>query len=255
VRNLERELANICRKITREIAENKIKAAEIAARSLRKYLGPEKFEPWIVEKENEVGIATGLAWTETGGEVLSVEVTQMPGKANLILTGHLGNVMKESAQAALSYARSKTSDFGLRENFFKDKDIHIHVPAGAIPKDGPSAGITMATALVSLVTKIPVRKEVGMTGEVTLRGKVLEIGGIKEKVLAAHRAGLREVILPRKNRKDLEEIPAKTRRELKFIFVETMDEVLKHALTTDPFKPRPSKPEQPSVSAQTIPAA
>ncbi|OGY24503.1 MAG: endopeptidase La, partial [Candidatus Woykebacteria bacterium GWB1_45_5] len=163
VRNLERELASVCRKVAKKIAENKIKKAEISVKNLRKYLGAEKFEPWAAEKKDEIGIATGLAWTESGGEVLSVEATQMPGKSNLIMTGHLGNVMKESAQASLSYARSKASDFGIKENFFKDTDIHIHVPAGAIPKDGPSAGITMASALVSLVTKIPIRKEIGMT--------------------------------------------------------------------------------------------
>jgi len=255
VRNLERELASVCRKVAREIAEGKIKKAEVTPKSLRKYLGSEKFEPWAAEKKDEIGIATGLAWTEAGGEVLGVEVTSMPGKSNLILTGHLGDVMKESAQASLSYTRSRASDFGIRENFFKDQDIHIHVPAGAIPKDGPSAGITMATALISLIAKVPVRKEVAMTGEVTLRGKVLEIGGIKEKILAAHRAGLREVILPRKNKKDLEEIPLKTRKELKFIFVETMDEVLKHALVSDPFKSQTAKAQQLPISPPPLPAA
>jgi len=255
VRNLERELASVCRKVAREIAENKIKKAELTGKNLRKYLGPEKFEPWALEKKDEVGTATGLAWTEVGGEVLSVEATEMPGKSNLILTGHLGDVMKESAQAALSYARSQASDFGIRENFFKDKDIHIHVPAGAIPKDGPSAGITMATALVSLITKIPARKEVAMTGEVTLRGKVLEIGGVKEKILAAHRAGLRELVLPKKNKKDLEDIPPKTRKELKFIFVESMDEVLRTALASDPFKDQTAKAQQLPISPPPLPAA
>ena len=255
VRNLERELASLCRKVARGIAENKIKTMRVTNKNLRKYLGSEKFEPWVAEKTDEVGIATGLAWTEVGGEVLSVEVTFMPGKGNLILTGHLGDVMKESAQAALSYARSQIVNLGVKDNFFKDKDIHIHVPAGAIPKDGPSAGITIATSLVSLITKIAVRKEVGMTGEITLRGKVLEIGGIKEKILAAHRAGLREVIIPKKNKKDLEEIPMKTRRELKFIYAETMDEVLRNALVTDPFRSqslrstRPTFPNQPVLTA------
>ncbi|HEX7456711.1 MAG TPA: endopeptidase La [Candidatus Nanoarchaeia archaeon] len=254
VRNLERELAAICRKVARRIAEGKLKKAEIATTTISKYLGPVKFEPWTTEKTDEIGTATGLAWTDVGGQVLSVEATAMPGRGNLILTGHLGDVMKESAQAALSYTRSKTRELGLKENYFKDKDIHIHVPAGAIPKDGPSAGITMAAALVSLITKTPADKDVGMTGEVTLRGKVLEIGGMKEKILAAHRAGLVQVVLPKKNKKDLEEIPAKTRKELKFTFVDTMDEVLKKALVSDPFRGRAEKP-QPSISPPPIPAA
>ncbi|MDP2720425.1 MAG: endopeptidase La [bacterium] len=255
VRNLERELAAICRKVARAIAEKKIKKTEVIARNLRKYLGPEKFEPWATEKKDEIGIATGLAWTEAGGQVLSVEATAMPGRGNLILTGHLGNVMKESAQAALSYARSKTKDLGIKENYFKDKDIHIHVPAGAIPKDGPSAGITMASALVSLVTKIPVRKSIGMTGEVTLRGKVLEIGGAKEKILAAHRAGLREVILPKKNKKDLEEIPPKARKELKFTYVDNMDDVLARSLLSDPFSRRQEEDTKPAISPPPMPFA
>jgi len=256
VRNLERELATVFRKVAREIAENKIKKAEVTSKSVHKFLGPEKFEPWIAEKKDETGVSTGLAWTEVGGQVLNVEATIMPGKGQLLLTGSLGDVMKESATAALSYTRSKAADLGVKENFFKDKDIHIHVPAGAIPKDGPSAGITIGTALVSLVTKIPVKKEVGMTGEITLRGKVLEIGGIKEKILAAHRAGIKTVILPRKNKKDLEEIPAKTRKELKFTFVDEMDEVLKNSLKSDPFKPTKPEKETGIEPARTaIPAA
>ena len=217
-------------------------------------MGPEKFQPWAVEKKNEVGVSTGLAWTQVGGEVLSIEVTQMPGKGNLILTGQLGDVMKESAQAALSYSRNKITDYGLKDNFFKNTDIHIHVPSGAIPKDGPSAGITITAALISLLTGVAVRKEVAMTGEVTLRGKVLEIGGIKEKVLAAHRAGLKTIIMPKNNKKDLEEIPAKTRQDLKFIFVENMDEVLNRALVNSPIKiSRRQRPQQPIRS--TMPAA
>lgn len=254
VRNLEREFATVCRKIAREIAENKIKGAEVTHKNLRKYLGPEKFEPWAAEKRNEIGVSTGLAWTSVGGQVLSVEATAMPGKGSLILTGSLGNVMKESAQAALSYARTRAAEIGVKENYFKTHDIHVHVPSGGIPKDGPSAGVTMATALVSLVSQVPVRKDLCMTGESTLRGKVLEIGGVKEKILAAHRAGLKEVILPKKNRKDLEDIPAKTKKELKFSFVETMDEVLKHALVRDPFKIRPSTPQTP-ISPPSMPAA
>jgi len=255
VRNLERELASICRKVARAIAEGKAKKEEVNSRNLKKYLGAPKYEPWAAEKKDEIGIATGLAWTEAGGEVLGVEVTIMPGKGTLTLTGHLGDVMKESAQAALSFTRSIVSELSVKDILFKDRDIHIHVPAGAIPKDGPSAGITMATALVSLITKIPVRKEVCMTGEVTLRGKVLEVGGVKEKVLAAHRAGLQEVVLPRKNRKDLEEIPAKTRRELKFIFVDTMEEVLAHSLISNPYKSSQEKGIHTSSESTAIPAA
>lgn len=243
VRNLEREIASIFRKVAREITENKTRSVIVTTNKITKYLGPEKFQPWVVEKKNEIGVATGLAWTQVGGEVLSIEVTIMPGKGNLILTGQLGDVMKESAQAALSYARSKVVEYGVKDNFFKQSDIHVHVPSGATPKDGPSAGITITTALVSLLTKTAIRKEVAMTGEVTLRGKVLEIGGIKEKVLAAHRAGLRTIILPNQSRKDLEEIPAKTRKDLKFIFVENMDEVLREALITPLVKvPRSQKP-------------
>ncbi|MEX0621646.1 MAG: endopeptidase La [Candidatus Woykebacteria bacterium] len=254
VRNLERELAAVCRKVAKELAEAKIKKTEVTHKNIRKYLGPEKFEPWAAEKKDEVGVTTGLAWTEAGGSVLGVEVTAMPGKGSLILTGHLGEVMKESAQTSLSYARSRANSFGIKENFLKNKDVHIHVPAGAIPKDGPSAGVTMATALVSLFTQTPVRRDVGMTGEVTLRGKILEIGGVKEKILAAHRAGLKEVILPRKNKKDLEDIPAKTRRELKFSFVESMDEVLRASLTRDPFKYGSTRPAAP-ISSPPLPAA
>ncbi len=254
VRNLERELATVCRKIARAIVENKIKSAEVTPKTLRKYLGPEKFEPWAAEKKNEIGVSTGLAWTSVGGQVLSVEATAMPGRGSLTLTGSLGNVMKESAQAALSYARTRAAEIGVKENFFKTHDIHVHVPSGGIPKDGPSAGVTMATALVSLVSQVPVRKDLCMTGESTLRGKVLEIGGVKEKVLAAHRAGLKEIVMPKKNKKDLEDIPTKTKKELKFTFVETMDEVLKHALVKDPFK-YGSSPSQNHISPPSIPAA
>ncbi len=236
VRNLERELSTICRKVAREIAENQIKSTTVKEMDVNKYLGPEKFEPWSVGKTDETGVSTGLAWTEAGGEVLSIETTLMPGKGSLILTGHLGDVMKESAQAALSYVRSRLAENGIRENVIGKSDIHLHVPSGAIPKDGPSAGTAMATSLMSAITKLSVRKDVGMTGEITLRGKVLEIGGVKEKVLAAHRAGLKTVILPKRNAKDLEEIPAKTKSELKFVFVDDMDEVLKTALINFPMK-------------------
>src|SRR6185369_7027961 len=183
------------------------------------------------EKKNEIGVATGLAWTPVGGEVLSIESSSMPGKGKLIPTGQLGEVMKESIQIALSYARSKAATLGITTDFYKE-DIHIHVPSGAIPKDGPSAGVAMATSIISLLTKIPVRKDVGMTGEITLRGNVLEIGGFKEKVLAAHRAGLKLVIAPEQNKKDLEDIPKEISRDLKFEFVKNMDEVLPLALTS-----------------------
>jgi ATP-dependent Lon protease len=241
VRNLEREFAAIARKVARQVAEGDIKSASLTEKDLKKFLGPEKFRPWAAEQRDEIGVATGLAWTEAGGEVLSVESTSMPGKASLILTGSLGDVMKESATAAFSYARSKASEIGIPENFYKNKDVHLHVPSGAIPKDGPSAGITMATSIVSMISRIPVRKEVGMTGEITLRGKILDIGGVKEKVLAAHRAGLTTLILPRGNEKDLEEIPEHTLKDLTFHFVDHIDEVLRIALT------------KPLTSAKTTP--
>lgn len=248
VRNLEREIASICRKIAKSLTEGKKINEEISLTEVEKLLGPAKFRPWAVEKKDEVGVATGLAWTEAGGDVISVESTLMSGKGNLTLTGHLGDIMKESAQAALSYARSKADQIGVAQDFYKEKDIHVHVPAGATPKDGPSAGITMATSLVSSITGIPVKHEVGMTGEITLRGKVLEIGGIKEKVLAAHRAGLKTVILPEKNKKDLIEIPSKTKNDLKFIFVEDMEQVLRAALLHYPVNiSKPSIPEEGST--------
>ena len=253
VRSLERELAAICRKVARKIADNKIKSLKITKGIVNKFLGAEKFHSWVVEKKNEIGVATGLAWTEAGGDVLSVEATLMPGKGNLILTGHLGDVMKESAQAAVSYTRAEAPELRIAENFYKDKDIHIHVPSGAIPKDGPSAGITMAIALISAILKVPVRKEVSMTGEMTLRGKILEIGGVKEKVLAAHRAGLNIIILPKNNKRDLEEINAKTKKDLKFIFVEHIDEVLPVALEEIPSsrKSKLSREKKPSLTYPT----
>jgi len=232
VRDLERELAKVCRKVIREIAEkNKVKKTyKIGISDLHKYLGPRKFRLILAEKKDEIGVATALAWTTAGGEILFVESARMPGKGKLILTGHLGKVMKESVQAAFTYAKSKAKKLGIKETFYKDFDLHIHVPAGAIPKDGPSAGIAMATAIVSNSTGKLVKRGVGMTGEITLRGRVLEIGGIKEKVLAAHRAGIKTVILPFDNKKNLEEIPKNVRGDLKFIFVKHMDEVLKQAL-------------------------
>ncbi len=231
VRNLEREIANISRKVSRKVVkEGKEIQVEITPSNLREFLGVIKFREVWAEKHNEVGLATGLAWTEVGGQVLGTEATLMEGKGRLTLTGKLGDVMQESAQAAMSYVRSRTPNFGLPKDFYRHLDIHVHVPEGAIPKDGPSAGITIATAIVSALTRIPVRCDVAMTGEITLRGKVLPIGGVKEKVLAAHRLGLRTVILPKDNEKDLPDIPVEIQSNVAMKFVETMDEVLEFAL-------------------------
>jgi ATP-dependent Lon protease len=190
------------------------------------YLGPVKFHPELADRSAQIGVATGLAWTAAGGEILFVESTKMPGSKGLTLTGQLGDVMKESAQAALSYTRAHAAELGIAPDFFKDTDIHIHVPAGAIPKDGPSAGITMAMSLISLLTGRPTRRRMAMTGEITLRGRVLPIGGLKEKVLAAHRAGIRTVLLPTRNEKDLEDVPAAVRKQVEFVFVDTIDDAI-----------------------------
>jgi ATP-dependent Lon protease len=231
VRNLEREIANICRKIARKVVKDgKGLQITLKADDVQEYLGVIKFRDTKAEEKNEVGLATGMAWTEVGGQILNIEATIMPGKGKLTLTGKLGDVMQESGQAALSYVRSRASGLGLGADFYRHVDIHIHVPEGAIPKDGPSAGITLATSVVSALTKIPVRRDVAMTGEITLRGKVLPIGGVKEKILAAHRAGNQIVILPRDNEKDLAEVPANVQQDLTIRFVETMDEVLDLAL-------------------------
>ena len=232
VRNLEKNIAAICRKVAKEIVSNGKKKKQIKVNSLKieKYLGPPKFKRDEKEEKDEIGVATGLAWTQFGGEILSVEAVIMPGKGKLILTGQLGDVMQESAQAALSYIRSKSEEFNISPEFFEKHDIHIHVPEGAIPKDGPSAGITMATSMVSVLTNNPVRKDVAMTGEITLRGKVLPIGGLKEKILAAYQAGIKEVILPLKNEKDLVEIPETIRKKIKIELVENIDQVLRIAL-------------------------
>lgn len=234
VRNLERGIATICRKVARTRAERRRAPHLITPQSLTKYLGPPQYTYGIMEESDEVGLATGIAWTAAGGDTITVEVTLMEGKGNLILTGQLGDVMQESAQAALSYTRSHATTLGIKKSRFDKMDIHIHVPEGAIPKDGPSAGVTIATALVSALSSRPVHREVGMTGEITLRGRVLGIGGLKEKVLAAHRAGLKKVLLPKKNEKDLQDIPRKVRKDLEFIFVERMDEVLPIALMPPP---------------------
>ncbi|HEX4002456.1 MAG TPA: endopeptidase La [Candidatus Acidoferrales bacterium] len=231
VRNLDREIANICRKVARKVVENgKEFSAGVTAENVNDYLGVIKYRDFFSEKKNEIGHTTGLAWTEVGGQVLSTEATLMEGKGRLTLTGKLGDVMQESAQAGMSYVRSRSHLFGLPKDFYRHVDIHVHVPEGAIPKDGPSAGITLCTSIVSALTRIPVRCDIAMTGEITLRGRVLPIGGVKEKLLAAHRLGLRTVILPKDNEKDLADIPPEIQAEMAIHFVESMDEVLQYAL-------------------------
>ncbi|MBF0557210.1 MAG: endopeptidase La [Nitrospirae bacterium] len=230
VRNLEREIANLCRKVAKRVAEGKEDNFDVSAKNIHKYLGVPKYLPEEEMKVSEVGVATGLAWTEAGGDVIYVEATMMKGKGNLTLTGQLGDVMKESAQAALSYIKSRAVVLGLNEDSFSGIDMHIHVPAGAIPKDGPSAGITMATSIASALTGRPVRKDVAMTGEVTLRGRVLPIGGLKEKALAAKRMGIKTVIIPHRNKKDLDDLPKYVKEGMTFEIAETMDDVLKIAL-------------------------
>src|SRR5512135_2370292 len=230
VRNLEREIANLCRKVAKKIAEGKERKFNVVTGSLHSFLGVPKFLPEEEMEEDEVGVSTGLAWTEAGGDIIYIEATTMMGKGHLTLTGQLGDVMKESAQAALSFIRSKAMTLGIQEDVFAKVDIHVHVPAGAIPKDGPSAGITIATALASVLTGRPVNKNIAMTGEVTLRGRVLPIGGLKEKTLAAKRMGIKKVVVPKRNKKDLEEIPKYIKKDMEFVFADTMDQVLKVAL-------------------------
>jgi ATP-dependent Lon protease len=225
------------------VKEGKGAQVVLTPENVSDFLGVTKFRDALAEKKNEIGLAIGLAWTEVGGQILAIEVTLMDGKGRLTLTGKLGDVMQESAQAAMSYIRSRSHLLGLESDFYRKLDIHIHVPEGAIPKDGPSAGITLATTIASALTKIPVRRDVAMTGEITLRGKVLPIGGLKEKLLAAHRFGVTTVILPMDNEKDMADIPAQIQKELKLHFVETMDEVLQIALES-PLKPlRPQAPD------------
>src|SRR5215831_2421430 len=234
VRNLEREIASICRKVAVEVVKKDRNAhIQVGTKSLHKYLGPVKYRYGKAEAETKIGVTTGLAWTELGGELLATEVTIMPGKGQLIITGKLGDVMQESAQAAMSYVRSRATELGLEKDFYQKIDVHIHVPEGAIPKDGPSAGITMATSLVSALIKIPVHNDLAMTGEITLRGTVLPIGGLKEKVLAAHRAGIKRVLIPSENEKDIEEIPATVLKSVELSLVGHMDDVLKKALVVD----------------------
>ncbi|HEY1240487.1 MAG TPA: endopeptidase La, partial [Bryobacteraceae bacterium] len=240
VRNLEREVGNLCRKVARQVVNNQggkekkpLPKNVITGEKLPDLLGPWKFRDLQAEKKNDVGAAVGLAWTEVGGQILTTECTLMEGKGKLTITGKLGEVMQESAQAAMSYIRSRAHTLGLPRDFYRNLDVHLHIPEGAIPKDGPSAGITIATTIASALTKIPVRGDVAMTGEITLRGKVLGIGGLKEKLMAAHRHGILEAIMPRENEKDLPDIPDAIKQTMKLNFVDSMDEVLKIALTEE----------------------
>jgi ATP-dependent Lon protease len=230
LRNLEREVATICRGCAREYARGHQAPVTITREMLKTFLGPVKFFAEVAERTSVPGVATGLAWTPTGGDIIFVEATKMRGKKSLTLTGSLGDVMKESAQAALSYIRSNARELNVPEDFFEESDIHLHVPAGAIPKDGPSAGVTIFAAMVSLLLNRPVRSDIAMTGEITLRGMVLPVGGIKEKVLAARRAGITRVILPRKNENNLEEVSDKVRQGMEFYLVDTMDRVIELAV-------------------------
>jgi ATP-dependent Lon protease len=249
VRNLEREISTILRKVARKVVlEGKQYRAELTPATLTDFVGIPRYRASRQEERNEIGTATGLAWTEVGGEILPIEVTLMPGKGSVRLTGKLGDVMQESAHAALSFVRSRAEDYGIARDFHRRLDIHIHVPEGAIPKDGPSAGITIATALVSALSKLPVRREVAMTGEITLRGKVLPIGGVKEKLLAAHRIGVTTAILPRENEKDLQDVPKNVLEALHVELVEHVDEVLKIALVPSPAP----APQESAGPAQTL---
>jgi ATP-dependent Lon protease len=237
VRNLEREVSNICRKVARSVvnaqgesSKKKLAKTVVNAAKVNDLLGPQRFRDQERDKQNEVGATTGLAWTEVGGSILTTEAAIMEGRGKLTTTGKLGDVMQESAQAAMSYLRSRSHIMGLPKDFYRHLDIHLHVPEGAIPKDGPSAGITIATSIISALTSIPVRADIAMTGEITVRGRVLPIGGLKEKLMAAHRYGIREAILPADNEKDLPDIPEIVRNDMKLHFVKSMDEVLKIAL-------------------------
>jgi ATP-dependent Lon protease len=247
VRNLEREIASICRKVARKVVvEGKDFSQEIDSTRVTEYLGVPRFRPSMAEEKSEIGIVTGLAWTEVGGEILVIEATLMPGRGKLTLTGKLGDVMQESAQAAMSWVRSKAEELGIPRDFYRRTDVHIHIPEGAIPKDGPSAGITLATALVSALARVPARRDVAMTGEITLRGKVLPIGGVKEKLLAAHRAGVTTILLPKDNEKDLSDIPKGVLDHMSVQLVDTMDEVLRTALEG----PLPALPPTPESDIQ-----
>jgi ATP-dependent Lon protease len=251
VRNLEREVNSVCRKVARKVVVEGTETSEaISPDKITEYLGVPRYRPTVAEEQNEIGIATGLAWTEVGGEILITEATLMPGRGRLTLTGKLGDVMQESAQAAMSFVRSRAEEFGIQKDFNRKVDVHVHIPEGAIPKDGPSAGITLATALISALSRVAARRDVAMTGEITLRGKVLPIGGVKEKVLAAHRAGVKTILVPKDNEKDLADIPKNVLDTLDMHLVSTMDEVLKIALE-GPLTPLPPSPDTPEISEAT----
>jgi ATP-dependent Lon protease len=257
VRNLEREISSVCRKLAREVLKERDRSEfKVSEKSIPKYLGPFRFRQEQVEEKDQIGMVTGLAWTQVGGELLFIETLIMPGKGKLTVTGKLGDVMQESAQAALSYVRSRADNLMIEDEFYKKYDIHIHIPEGAIPKDGPSAGITMCTSLVSALTKRKVRRDIAMTGEITLRGRVLPIGGLKEKIIAAHRGGIKKILIPTENEKDLKDVPKTISKQLEIVTVEHMDEVLTHALILDesdslfrkvdiPFEMTVDKPEEP----------
>jgi len=247
VRNLERQIASICRKTARQVVTDKVKKVQVTAQSLNQFLGTPRFRYGMAELDDQVGVATGLAWTEVGGDTLAIEVSIYKGTGRLTLTGKLGDVMKESAQAGYSYIRTRAAELGIDEDLYDKQDIHIHIPEGAIPKDGPSAGITMASALASAITGRKVLHDVAMTGEITLRGRVLPVGGVKEKVLAAHRAGIKTIILPSDNKKDLDEIPKKVKDKIHFILVDHMDQVLESALTAKPYVPATLSADTPMV--------
>ncbi|MBU1182938.1 MAG: endopeptidase La, partial [Proteobacteria bacterium] len=248
VRNLEREIASVCRKIAREVlTDNKNVSFRVTSSSITKYLGPLQFRHGQIEEKDQIGLATGLAWTQVGGELLYVETLVMPGKGEVTITGKLGDVMKESAQAAVSYVRSRAESLMIDSKFHREVDLHIHIPEGAIPKDGPSAGITMCTSIVSALSRRPVHRDIAMTGEITLRGRVIPIGGLKEKLLAAHRGRIKKVIVPKENEKDLKEIPQSVLKEIEIILVEHMDEVLSHALVKSEEEILPEKDDIPIV--------
>ena len=251
VRNLERQIAAICRKTARQVVTDKIKGIHVTIQNLNQFLGTARFRYGVAELDDQVGVATGLAWTEVGGDTLAIEVTVYKGTGKLTLTGKLGDVMKESAQAGYSYIRSRAGALDIDEDSYDKQDIHIHIPEGAIPKDGPSAGISMASALASAITGRKVRHDVAMTGEITLRGRVLPVGGIKEKVLAAHRAGIKTIILPSDNKKDLDEIPKKVKDKINFILVDHMDQVLESALMEKEYMPVPLAVEAPVLPQPT----
>ena len=230
VRNLEREISNVCRKVARQVVETGKAETAIDVPEVRQLLGKRRYHYDKVEGVNEIGVTTGMAWTIVGGDTLFIETTVVPGNGKLVLTGQLGEVMQESAKAGISYIRSRAKELGINENFYKENDIHIHIPEGATPKDGPSAGVTMCTSVISALTSTPVHKDVSMTGEITLRGKVLPVGGIREKVLAAHRAGIKKILLPKENESDIDEIPENVRKQLTFVLLETVDDALREAL-------------------------